>query len=106
MFLCELFLKGLFYNLKLRAYCLPDQFNKERKISVYLKKLKALGWEGSCSCRVSLPAEAIKNCKTFIGIVCAFWAIRKVVFQSNSFSFKFLNSMTSFTFFRFRKQEI
>ncbi len=26
-----------------------NQFNKERKIKAYLKKLKALGWEGSGS---------------------------------------------------------
>ena len=32
-----------------------NQFNKERKINVYLKKLKALGWE-SDTAAVSLPA--------------------------------------------------
>ena len=33
-----------------------NQFNKERKINVYLKKLKALGWE-SDTAAVSLPAQ-------------------------------------------------
>ena len=32
-----------------------NQFNKERKINVYLKRLKALGWE-SDTAAVSLPA--------------------------------------------------
>lgn len=32
-----------------------NQFNKERKINVYLKKLKALGWE-SDTAAASLPA--------------------------------------------------
>lgn len=30
-----------------------NQFNKKRKINAYLNKLKALGWGGSCSCRIS-----------------------------------------------------
>ena len=32
-----------------------NQFNKDRKINVYLKNLKALGWQ-SASSAVSLPA--------------------------------------------------
>lgn len=32
-----------------------NQFNKERKINLYLKKLKALGWE-SDTAAVSLPS--------------------------------------------------
>ncbi len=32
----------VFKNLGAEYY---NQFNKERKINVYLKKLKALGWE-------------------------------------------------------------
>lgn len=35
-----------------------NQFNKERKINAYLKKLKALGWRGgSGSCRIGLSVE-------------------------------------------------
>lgn len=34
-----------------------NQFNKERKIAAYLKKLKALGWGGSCSCRLNLSVK-------------------------------------------------
>ena len=29
-----------------------NQFNKERKINAYLKKLKALGWGSACGCRL------------------------------------------------------
>ncbi len=32
-----------------------NQFNKERKINVYLKKLKALGWESDAAAQ-PLPA--------------------------------------------------
>lgn len=34
-----------------------NQFNKERKINAYLKKLKALGMESSCRCRISLSVK-------------------------------------------------
>lgn len=47
-----------------------NQFNKERKINVYLKRLKALGWE-SDTAAVSLPA-CFCSYSLYIGGVCAF----------------------------------
>lgn len=38
-----------------------NQFNKERKINAYLKKLKALGQGSSCSCRISLSVKFKMN---------------------------------------------
>ena len=36
-----------------------NQFNKERKIKAYLKKLKALGWEDSASLQCTYPFAII-----------------------------------------------
>ena len=53
-----------------------NQFNKERKINAYLKKLKALWVGGSGSCRLNLLAEFKINVKKVDGEVCAFWLPR------------------------------
>ena len=44
-----------------------NQFNKERKINAYLKKLKALWVGGSGSCRLNLLAEFKINVKRLMG---------------------------------------
>ena len=48
-----------------------NQFNKERKINAYLKKLKALGWEAPVVAAQAYQTS-LKQAKYLKGGVCAF----------------------------------
>lgn len=60
-----------------------NQFNKERKISAYLKRLKALGWEIPGDMGHNQPNHKFFRQKNLvIGGVCAFLPPREILFHS------------------------